>query len=73
MFGKETGEFQGLYEWDTVDDAKNYLFSFPMKLMEKRAIPESLTYEIKEMGKRDPTQYFATTVTTRTKTRSGDS
>jgi len=73
MFGKETGKFQGLYEWDTVDDAKNYLFSLPMKLMKKRAIPESLTYEIKEVGRRDSTQYFATTVTKRPKTTSGDS
>ena len=46
MSGKRTGEFWGLYEWDTVDDAEKYRFSFPMKLMEKRAVPESLTYEI---------------------------
>ena len=64
MFGKETGKFQGLYEWDTVDDAKNYLLSFPMKLMEKRAIPESLTYEIKEMGRRDSTHRLSGTLLT---------
>ena len=46
MSGEETGEFQGLYEWNTVDDAEKYRFSFPMKLMKKRAVPESLTYEI---------------------------
>lgn len=46
MLGKATGEFQGLYEWDTVEDAERYRFSFPMKLMKKRAVPESLTYEI---------------------------
>jgi hypothetical protein len=73
MFGKRTGEFQGLYEWGTVDDAEKYRFSFPMKLMKKRAIPESLTYEIKEMGRRDSAQYFATTVTKQTKTTRGDS
>ena len=50
MSGKGTGEFQGLYEWDTVDDAEKYRFSFPMKLMYKRAVPESLTYEIIETG-----------------------
>ena len=49
MSGKGTGEFQGLYEWDTVDDAEKYRFSFPMKLMYKRAVPESLTYEIIEI------------------------
>ena len=46
MFGKRTGEFQGLYEWDRVEYAEKYQFSFPMKLMKKRAVPESLTYEI---------------------------
>jgi len=50
MSEKRTGEFQGLYEWDTVDDAEKYRFSFPMKLMNKRAVPESLTYEIMEIG-----------------------
>ena len=50
MFRKGTGEFQGLYEWDTVEDAEKYRFSFPMKLMKKRAVPESLTYEIIEIG-----------------------
>ena len=49
MFEKRTGEIQGLYEWDTVEDAEKYRFSFPMKLMKKRAIPESLIYEIKEI------------------------
>jgi hypothetical protein len=46
MFGKETGEFQGLYEWTTVEDAENYRFSFPMKLMQKRAVTESLACDI---------------------------
>ena len=50
MFGKGTGEFQGLYEWSTVEDAEKYRFSFPMKLMKKRAVPESLSYEIIELG-----------------------
>ena len=47
MFEKETGEFQGLYEWDTIEDAEAYRLSFPMKLMKKRAVPGSLTYEIR--------------------------
>jgi hypothetical protein len=49
MLKKRTGEFQGLYEWDTVAYAEKYLFSFPMKLMKKRAVPESLTFEIIEL------------------------
>jgi len=44
--GRKSGEFQGIYEWDSVASAENYWTSFPMKLMKKRAVPESLTYEI---------------------------
>ena len=47
--GTETGEFQGIYEWDTVASAENYWTSFPMKLMKRRAVPESLSYEIEEV------------------------
>ena len=50
MFGKRSGKFQGLYEWETKEDAERYRFSFPMRLMKKRAVPESLTYEIIELG-----------------------
>jgi hypothetical protein len=46
---RETGEFQGVYEWDTVASAEAYWTSFPMKLMKKRAVPESLSYEIEEI------------------------
>ncbi len=44
--GRKSGEFQGIYEWDTVASAENYWTSFPMKLMKRRAVPESLSYEI---------------------------
>ena len=44
--GRDSGEFQGIYEWDTVASAENYWTSFPMKLMKRRAVPESLSYEI---------------------------
>ena len=44
--GRETGEFQGVYEWDTVASAENYWTSFPMRLIKRRAVPESLSYEI---------------------------
>ena len=46
---RESGEFQGIYEWDTVASAENYWTSFPMKLMKRRAVPESLSYEIEEV------------------------
>lgn len=49
MLGRENGEFQGIYEWDTVAAAENYWTSFPMKLMKRRAVPDSLAYEIVEI------------------------
>ena len=50
MLSQETGKFQGVYEWDTVASAETYRTSFPMKLMKRRAVPESLSYEIEEMA-----------------------
>ncbi len=50
MLGRETGEIQGVYEWDTITSAENYWTSFPMKLMKRRAVPESLSYEIEGKG-----------------------
>jgi hypothetical protein len=47
MMGQKTGTFEGLYEWDSIEDAENYWTSFPMKLMKKRAVPETLNHEIK--------------------------
>ena len=49
MSGKDTGTFQGLYEWDSVEDAERYWNSFPLKLMKGRAIPDTLKYEIIEI------------------------
>lgn len=46
MLGQKTGAFQGVYEWDSVEDTEKYWQSFPLKLMKKRAVPETLTYEI---------------------------
>ena len=47
MIGQKTGMFQGFYEWDTIEDARKYWTSFPMKLMKKRAVPETLNRKIK--------------------------
>jgi len=46
MIGQKTGAFQGIYEWDSVEDAKKYWTSFPLKLMKSRAVPATLTHEI---------------------------
>jgi hypothetical protein len=47
MMGQKTGAYQGLYEWDSIEDAEKYWTSFPMKLMKRRAVPETLIHEIK--------------------------
>ena len=46
MLGQQTGMFQGVYEWRTVADAQDYWTSLPMRLMKRRATPESLVHEI---------------------------
>lgn len=46
MLGQETGDFRGVYEWDTVASAENYWTSLPMRLMKRRSVPKSLSYEI---------------------------
>ena len=43
---KESGGFQGIYKWDTIQDAEAYKKSFAIKLMTKRAIPGSITFLI---------------------------
>ena len=50
LVGTETGCFQGFYEWESLAAAENYADSFPLKLMKKRALPESLRIEITEIN-----------------------
>jgi hypothetical protein len=47
MMGRDTGMFQGVYEWDSVEDAEAYWTSFPMRMMKRRAVPGSVTREIR--------------------------
>jgi hypothetical protein len=46
MMGQKTGSFLGIYQWDSVEDAKKYWTSYPLKLMKRRAVPTTLTHEI---------------------------
>jgi len=48
MFNQTTGEFQGVYKWDTVVDAQNYANSFAMKFMARRAVSGSIYKEVQE-------------------------
>ncbi|MFC1964733.1 hypothetical protein ACFLWG_01850 [Chloroflexota bacterium] len=43
---KDSDGFQGIYEWDAIQDAETYKKSFAIKLMAKRAIPGSITFQI---------------------------
>ena len=46
MMDESTGEFLGLYEWDTEASARAYGTSLPMRMMKRRAAPDSLRCEI---------------------------
>ena len=48
LTGKETGTFYGFYKWDNIENAKHYLDSLPLKLMKRRAIPETLKFKFIE-------------------------
>ena len=50
LVGTETGCFQGFYEWESIQTAENYANSFPLKLMKKRAQPESLQTEVAKIN-----------------------
>lgn len=40
------GDFQGIYQWDTFEDAKNYANSFALNFMTSRSVQDSVSYEI---------------------------
>jgi len=46
MLGQKTGRFRGVYEWDTVADAEAYWTSLPMRMMKRRADPDSIVHEV---------------------------
>lgn len=49
----DTGLCQGLYEWQTVEDAINYSKSIAMKFMTNRSVPDSIMYRIIDKSKED--------------------
>lgn len=46
MINNRNGDFQGLYEWESEQDARKYANSFAMKFMTKRSVKGSVSYEI---------------------------
>lgn len=43
------GDWMGIYEWQTVEDAKSYSESFAMRFMTKRSVPGSVSFNIEQM------------------------
>ncbi len=41
-----TGDFQGIYEWDTVEAAGNYAHSVALAFMAGRSTPGSVSYRV---------------------------
>lgn len=48
MVGERSGAFRGVYEWATTRDAAAYLDSFPMRMMRRRAVEQTLDTSITE-------------------------
>jgi hypothetical protein len=44
---ENNGDFQGIYEWETLQDAENYAHSFAMQFMTNRSLPGSVSFQIK--------------------------
>ena len=46
LLGEQTGDFIGLYKFDTVEAAEGYWNSLPLRMMRRRAASGSLTHEV---------------------------
>lgn len=46
MVADATGEWQGIYEWESDDAARLYRQSFVLRLMTRRADPSSITFTL---------------------------
>lgn len=43
---EDSGTFQGIYEWDSAQSAADYAGSLAIRMMKKRAVPDSVDQEI---------------------------
>jgi hypothetical protein len=46
MADEESGHWQGLYEWESAEAVEAYRHSFVLRLMNRRAEPESISYTV---------------------------
>ncbi len=51
----DTGLCQGVYAWQTLEDARNYSQSIAMRFMMERSYPESVSFQILDQA---PCQYW---------------
>jgi len=47
LIGQQTGDFMGLYEFDSAAAAEAYWNSLPLRMMRRRAAPGSLSHEVR--------------------------
>ena len=57
LLDETSGDFHGLYEWDTVAAAETYAHSFAMRFMAGRSIPGSVAYAITPLEEVDSQQF----------------
>lgn len=48
LLGRQTGDFMGVYEFDTTKQAEAYWNSLPLRMMRRRAQPGTLSYEVQD-------------------------
>jgi len=48
MVNEESGYWQGVYEWESPEAVEAYRCSFALRMMNRRAEPESISYEVIE-------------------------
>ncbi len=46
MINEDTGFWQGVYQWESEDAVERYIKSFVLGVMNKRSVPNSISYEI---------------------------
>lgn len=46
LYDPASGDFRGLYQWQTVEEARRYAGSFAVGFMKRRSVPGSVEYEI---------------------------
>jgi hypothetical protein len=48
MVDEDSGDWQGVYEWESTAAVKAYQCSFALRVMNRRAVPESISYAVIE-------------------------